>query len=186
VKSFALSIAAAALLTIAGCSTTVPNRVPVGEPFPSVQGKALTKEAVSLPADLDGKPAILIVAYRQRAQFDCDRWLNSLTQFATPVTVLEVPTIPDWAPRQFSSQIDEGMRGGIPESAWGSVVTVYKDGHLIRDFTGNDGGQNARVMLLDGDGRVVWFHDSGYGSKYGVELDRLARELALKAATTPR
>ena len=182
--AFVLMIAGSVLAS--ACSTTVPNRVPVGEPFPAVRGTALTKEAVQLPADLDGKPAILIVAYRQRAQFDCDRWLNSLTQFATPVTVLEVPTIPDWAPRQFSSQIDEGMRGGIPESAWGSVVTVYKDGHLIRDFTGNDGGQNARVMLLDGEGRVVWFHDSGYGSTYGVELDRLARELALKAATAPR
>lgn len=179
-SSIGLTSAALACVLLVSCSSSTPNRIPLGETFPEVSGKALSGDEITLPNDLPDGPAILIVAYKQRAQFDCDRWLNSLTQFQTPVTILEVPTITGWAPRQFSSQIDEGMRGGIPRSAWGSVVTVYRNGDLIRDFTGNTGGQNARVMLLDADGRVVWFHDQGYGSQYGVELDRLAREIAAK------
>jgi hypothetical protein len=180
---FLLAAALLGVFTATGCNRSVANRVPVGERFPSVQGRALSGERLTLPDAISGEVAILIVAYRQNAQFDCDRWLNSLAQFQTPVVIYEVPTITGWAPRQFESRIDEGMRSGIPKSQWGSVVTVYRDGHMIRDLTGNERGRNARVMLLDTDGKIVWFHDQGYGTPYGVELDRKARELvALRAS----
>jgi hypothetical protein len=169
-------VAAGAVLLLAGCGG-VPNRVPLGETFPSVRGEALSGERITLPSWSEGHTAVYIVAYRQRAQFDVDRWLLGLAQMQTPVELLEVPTIRGWVPRLVGGVIDEGMRGGIPREDWGSVVTVYGDAERIVAFTGNENGNNARVVLLDGRGTVRWFHDRGYSARQMLELDKLAREL---------
>jgi hypothetical protein len=90
--------------------------------------------------------------------------------------VREIPTIDGMLPGMFSGTIDSGMRSGIPNEDWGSVVTVYGAGaaELVR-FTGNENGGNARVMLLDDEGVVLWFHDRGYSATKLLELDLTIR-----------
>jgi hypothetical protein len=46
------------------CRSTVPNRVPLQEPFPMVQGRSLAGEEVRLP--VVGAPILLLVGYAQR------------------------------------------------------------------------------------------------------------------------
>ena len=58
--------------------------------------------------------------------------------------------------------IDSGMRSGIPEEDWAAVVTVYEEADKLAAFTGNEAGRNGRVLLLDGEGQVVFYHDRGY------------------------
>ena len=62
----------------------------------------------------------------------------------------------------FQSSIDNGMRRGIPKELWGGVITVYGDGALVQEFTGNQNPNNARVLLLDQMGKVIYFHDRGF------------------------
>jgi hypothetical protein len=167
-----------ALLAVAvspGCGTTHPRRDPTGEPFPDVAGESLRGEAVALPAALRGAPALLLVGYEQSSQFDIDRWLLGLSDAGVDVAVREVPTLPGLAPRAFSGWIDSGMRSGIPEEDWGAVVTVYADASRIAEFTGNEEGLPARVLLLDAEGRVAFFHDRGYSV---ATLARLREVLA--------
>jgi hypothetical protein len=167
------------ILLLAGCSS-YPARDPAGELFPSVVGESLDGKRVALPKDLSGRPAILLVAYKQKTQFDVDRWVLGLLQARIDVAILEIPTIRGWAPRLFAAGIDEGMREGIPPPEWGSVVTVYGDASRIAAFTGDD-GRNARVLLLDAEGRVVFFHDEGYSPATLLRLaeaaDRLRRNV---------
>lgn len=165
------------LALMIGCASKVPNRVPVGETFPAIQAKGLDQKAWNLPADLSGKPAVILVGYKMDSQFDIDRWLNGLTMFKTPVKVIELPTIDAPAPKLYKGYIDEGMRKGIPEADWGSVVTVYGDSKSVVRFTGNESPRNARVVLLDGSGRVVWFQDHGYSARLMAELDAKVREI---------
>ena len=54
------------------------------------------------------------------------------------------------------------MRSGIPEEDWASVVTVYEEAEAIALFTGNENPLPGRILLIDGAGRVVSFHDRGY------------------------
>lgn len=54
------------------------------------------------------------------------------------------------------------MRAGIPKPLWKGVVTVYKDGEKVQAFTGNEKPNNARVVLLDGQGKVIYFYDQGF------------------------
>ncbi len=167
----ALSLAvlsAAVLASMSSCRTTIPNRDPVGEPFPPVVGKSLTGEEVSLPL---GEPSILLLGYVQDAQFDADRWLIGLLQATPAARILEVPTVAGLFPSLIAGTIDSGMRSGIPEEDWSTVVTIYGDpAARIVELTGNERPRNIRVLLLDSNGQVRWFHDRGFSAGKLLEL----------------
>jgi hypothetical protein len=167
------------LLATAGCAS-LPNRDPSGETFPTVRGTTLTSQAMTLPAALRGKPAILLVAYDQDAQFDVDRWVLGLLQLGTPIAQLfEVPTVSGFVPTVLGNTIDSGMRSGIPREDWASVITIYGDGGIVERFTGTERGLNARVLLLDDSGTVIWFHDRGFSPSVALQLDAAVRAIAL-------
>jgi hypothetical protein len=166
-------------LVLLGCSSSLPARDPTGEALPAMTGSTLDDESLRLPGDLLGAPAILLVGFEQEAQFDADRWLFGLLQSRTPARVLEVPTIPGRIASAFARLIDSGMRSGIPEEDWGSVVTLYGgDARAMRALTGDEGGRNMRVLLLDANGVIRWFHDRGFSAGKLLELDQYARALA--------
>lgn len=172
-----------ALLGLAACASTLPNRDPRGERFPSLRARTLASNETRLPDDLRGAPAILLVGYVMDAQFDIDRWLLGLLQVENPVRRLELPTIDGMLPGLFAGAIDAGMRGGIPSEDWAAVATVYgSDAARVVRFTGEERPRNARVLLLDAEGRVRWFHDRGFAPAALLDLDRLARELASGAS----
>ncbi len=80
----------------------------------------------------------------------------------TRIGVYEVPTIQGLFPRMFSTMINNGMRAGIPKPLWKGVVTVYQDGEKVQSYTGNEDPNNARVVLLDEKGTVLYFYDDGF------------------------
>lgn len=169
--------AALALLGCA-CASTVNNRNPLGEPFPSVQGTSLAGDERELPGDLQGQPAVLLLGYVMKSQFDLDRWLLGLAELGTPLPILEVPTVRGLVPGLIAGTIDAGMQSGIPAEDWAQVVTLYgDDAKRIVNWTGNERPRNGRALLLDGEGRVVWFHDRGFSAGRLLELDRAARSL---------
>jgi len=150
------------LLLTTGCSTQYVNQAVTGETFPSVSGQNLEQKSVNIPADFKGNFTLLLVGYKQNSQFDIDRWLIGLDMTATDVDVYEIPTIQGLFPRMFSTMIDNGMRKGIPKALWKGVITVYEDGDSIQAFTGNEKPNNARVLLLDKNGVIVYFYDAGF------------------------
>ncbi len=151
----------AALIT--GCSTTHPQRNPMGERFPTVAASDLNERPVTLPDAFVGGPVLVLVGYKQNTQFDIDRWLLALTQAKVDVKAIEVPTIPGMLPGLYANQIDKGMRSGIPSSLYDIVITVYGDeADKIAKFTGNANALPARALLLDRGGKVVFLHDEGF------------------------
>ena len=75
--------------------------------------------------------------------------------------MFEIPTIKGFA-GFFASSIDQGMREGIPSNLWSQVITVYDDAERIMNITGNEHPRNARVMVLDPSGKIIYFFDQGY------------------------
>jgi len=149
-------------LLTTSCSTNFVNKSPVGQPFPSIKGENLEKKSVSIPKDFDKKITLLLIGYKQDAQFDIDRWLIGLDMTNTDVAVYEIPTIQGMFPRMFKTTINNGMRAGIPKYLWKGVITVYKDGEKVQAFTGNENPNNARVVLLNVKGTVIYMHDEGF------------------------
>jgi hypothetical protein len=148
--------------------------------FPSVAGESLEKEMVQLPSKLSGRVSVLLLGYVQNSQFDIDRWLIGLDMTKTQVDAYELPTIQGMFPRFFKTQINQGMRKGIPKELWKGVITIYDDGEEIQAFTGNMNPNNARVLLLDQTGKVVYFYDRGFST---LALNELREQVAQINAT---
>lgn len=173
----AIVLVASSIVLFEGCASSRENRNPVGETFPRVVGESLDGPEFVIPDSLNGKPAVLLLGYAQDAQFDADRWLMGLLQSEIDIVIKEVPTIEGLMPGMFAGTIDSGMRKGIPKEDWSSVVTVYGDAGDIVEMTGNTNPNNIRVVLLDGNGKVVWFHDRGYSARVMLELKAKADSL---------
>ena len=150
------------LLFLSACATQYPNQDPTGKMFPSVAGTSLEEETIQMPEKFLGKQTLLLLGYVQNSQFDIDRWLIALDFTETKVDYYELPTIAGMAPRMFSGFIDDGMRKGIPKELWKGVITIYEGGDEVQAMTGNENPNNARVMLLDEQGKIIYFYDRGF------------------------
>ena len=166
------------MVLASGCSTQYANKDITGKIFPSVSGQSLEKENVKLPEDFKEKFTLLLIGYKQNSQFDIDRWLIGLDMTETQVAVYEVPTIQGLFPRMFSTMIDNGMRAGIPKPLWKGVITIYEYGDNVQAFTGNEDPNNARVVLLNNNGKVIYFYDDGFSV---TALNQLRDSLSVKS-----
>jgi hypothetical protein len=149
------------LLSLASCSS-YPNQDLVGSTFPSISGTALDGKKWNLPKDFEGKATLLLIGYRHKSQFDIDRWFIGLDMKKVIIPTFELPTIKGMFPRMFSTMIDNGMKKGIPKPIWKGVITVYKDGAKIQEFTGNENPRSSRVILINNKGEILFFHDKGF------------------------
>lgn len=182
-----LGIALALSSIFTGCQTTYERRDPTGETFPSVLGTALDDRVVTIPDDFSGQETLLFVGYKMESQFDIDRWLLALNESGVSVSIYELPTIPGLIPGLFARVIDDGMRSGIPEDDWAIVVTIYDDAKVVARFLGNATPLPARVVLLDGDGRVAFFHDRGFSIETLLRLKEALKQVRSEPlASTPK
>ena len=148
-----------------GCSKRFVNRFPIGENFPSVKGQSLDKKIYNIPEDFKGEKVLFLIGYVQNTQFDIDRWTIGLDQSGSKVKIFELPATQGFFPIFFKTRLDNSMRRGIPSEIWGGVITIYKDGIKIQEFTGNKNPNNTRVVLIDEFGKVIFFHDRGFSVK---------------------
>ena len=188
-KKIILLLAAAALAAVVagslgGCASTIENRDPTGERFPTVTAEPLSGGEVTIPDDFAGAPVLLLVGYVQDSQFDIDRWLYGAIDADLEVTLREVPAARGAAASLAKGFIDSGMRKGIPKAEWGAVSTTYgKTAEAIAKFTGTEKPRNARVLLLDASGVVAWFHDEGFSALTLKDLEARLAEISAAIAT---
>ena len=161
------------ILLLSACSTHYQNNNVTGTMLPVMQGETLEKQSVELPTIFTEPLTLLLVGYKQDSQFDIDRWLIALDMTETKLNVYEVPAIQGMFPRMFSTQINNGMRSGIPKELWKGVITLYGDGEAMQAFTGNESPNNARVMLINEQGKILYFYDRGFSVRSLNELRSL-------------
>ncbi|MGX5173927.1 hypothetical protein ACUR5C_07895 [Aliikangiella sp. IMCC44653] len=157
-----LTIVSGLLMLVAGCTSKYPNQNVVGKSFPEVSGVSLEGENQQIPSLFAQENTLLLLGFVQNSQFDIDRWLIGLDMTNTDLPVYELPTLQGMFPQFFKTQINNGMRKGIPKALWKGVITVYEDGDQLQQFTGNTNPNNARVILLDKSGTVRYFYDQGF------------------------
>ena len=175
-----LGIALSGAIFAMGCASH-PATNPVGQAFPRVEGKSLSGKEVVIPDDFSGQASLIVIGYKQKSQFDIDRWLLGLSTKKLGIPVYEVPSVVGFIPSLFSNGIDDGMRRGIPQEDWSNVVTIYNDADKVAQFTGNDNGIVGRVVLLDAAGRVQFFHDRGFSVGALERLSQVVADLSQKS-----
>lgn len=148
-------------LALASCASTYPNQNLTGKTFISVEGQSLDQKNYLIPQDFP-QLTLFLIGYKQDSQFDIDRWLIALDMSQITIDAYELPTIQGLFPRMFETQINNGMRAGIPKPLWKGVITIYQDGAKVQQFTGNEYPNNARVVLMDRNGKILYFYDQGF------------------------
>lgn len=177
-RNLALTLTIASIFALTACGSVVkPAGTVTASPFPRVVGENLKSERVTLPDAYRGKNTLLLVGYTQKAQFDIDRWILGALQADIPVEIVEVPTIAGMAPQMVQGFINNGMRSGIPQSDWASVVTVYEDAPKIIELLGNERPQSCYAVLLDRTGIVVWSSNIGYSATQILALKETVAKL---------
>ena len=161
------------VLSLFGCSTKFTNNNPTGKIFPSVEGQLLDKIKYSIPEDFLGDKVLFLIGFVKNTQFDIDRWTIGLDQTNTKIKTFELPAVQGLFPIVFKTRLDNSMRTGIPDEIWGGVITIYEDGEKIQRFTGNEKSRNTRVVLIDENGKVIFFHDKGFSVNALNELRRI-------------
>ena len=152
-----------ALSLVLSCAGPIKNTSPIGKVIPTIKGVSLSGEVTEIPSVKEGQQ-ILLIGYKQRSQFDIDRWLIGLEMTGVKIKVLEVPVLGPWFPKFLRKKIDGGMKNGIPSNLWKSVVTVYDDADLIKNFLGTTNPNNARVLLINSKSEVIAFFDNGFSA----------------------
>ncbi|MBN1195966.1 MAG: hypothetical protein JXA62_01015 [Candidatus Aminicenantes bacterium] len=152
---------------------TSGDREKLGMRFPDVMSKDLNGKIWTLPADLAGRPALLLVAFQRRHQSLVDDWLQTVTDLESDYPLLQVLELPVIAALNPAARwfINSGMRGGIPDrAARGRTITLYLDKEAFRSALNIEDEETITAFLLDMDGRVAWRHSGPRTEAAGGEL----------------
>ena len=141
----------------------------LNKPFPKIEGISLSGDKVTFPDVLVGKPSVLAVAFRQKAQKCINTWADELLLkygIDKSINYYEIPMLGG----QYTmarNWIDGGMRGGVPKPLHDYTVTYY--GPLRSYFKSLDISSkgDCYMYVLNSEGIVVDRHN-GYSTEKGL------------------
>ena len=141
----------------------------LNKPFPKIEGISLSGDKVTFPDVLIGKPSVLAVAFRQKAQKCINTWADELLLkygIDKSINYYEIPMLGG----QYTmarNWIDGGMRGGVPKPLHDYTVTYY--GPLKSYFKSLDISSkgDCYMFILNSEGLVLKRYN-GYSTEQGL------------------
>lgn len=134
--------------------------------FPRITAENLNREPITLPDDLSGNPALVLIAYKREQQLNVNTWLDRMGEIETAipgVQIIETPTISSGRWGWMAGFIDGGMRSGIPDTdARGRTITLYTSVSLFNQALNIESVDTIYAVLLDADGEVVEMVEGDY------------------------
>ncbi len=146
--------------------------------FPTVTGSNLQRQKLALPQDFQGEQNLVLIAFQQWQQAQVDTWIpfaRQLEETHSGLRYYELPTIQrlNALSRTF---VNEGMRAGIPDPvARERTITLYLDKNAFRQALQLPGEDDIHVLLLDGQGKVLWRAEGGFTPEKGDSLAAAVR-----------
>ena len=138
--------------------------------FPRLVAETLSGRKLVLPDSLDGKLALVLLAFRRHAQPVVDSWVGPAQRrygSCHEFTWFELPMLAGgW--RTISGFIDGGMRSGIDQAHHDHVATFYGDSRRHCEALAIRDPNTAHACLIDGDGTVHWMA-SGWATNRKLE-----------------
>lgn len=134
--------------------------------FPRITADNLNRVEMTLPDDLAGSPALILIAYKQKQQTNVNTWLDRMDEIksAIPgVQIIETPTISSGKWGWMAGFIDGGMRSGIPDpEARARTITLYTDVSLFNQALNIESTDTIYAVLLDEQGEVINMVEGDY------------------------
>jgi hypothetical protein len=151
------------------------------EQLPPVATKDLNGVRRTLP---NGQLNVLLIAYQQWQQLEVDSWvptLRSLEQRHDGLSYYELPVVGEMDVFRRRS-LDFFMRQGIPDRhVRARTLTFYTDAAGFREPLGIPDEDHIAVVLVDGDGLVLWRGSGPHSPGAARALDA-----AIRSATDRR
>jgi hypothetical protein len=141
--------------------------------FPAVTGSNLQRQKLKLPQDFQGELNLVLIAFQQWQQTQVDTWIpfaRQLEEENPGVRYYELPTIQrvNVLARTF---INEGMRAGLPDPVVRErTITLYLDKDEFRQALQLPHEDDIFVLLLDGQGQVLWQVEGAFMPEKGESL----------------
>jgi hypothetical protein len=114
--------------------------------FPPLTADDLNGRSLNLPADLPGKPTIVVIAYKREQQPNVNAWVEQLDLRETGGQAwVKLPVVRRGAVL-FRSFVDNGMRA--------RTITIYSSRSAFNLALGISGRGEIYVALVDPDGTI--------------------------------
>jgi hypothetical protein len=136
--------------------------------MPGTAGETLSGKRIVLADAVRGHAVVLVAGFSHDGGIACGDWMKAIRADAAGVEVYEIAMI-EGAPGLFRGMIKSGMRKGMSAAEQDRVVVLTQDDKLWEKFFAVSNGQDPQVMLLDGEGNVVW-HGHGAASEVEPQL----------------
>src|SRR5262245_20436870 len=138
-------------------AASAPRLTP-GAELPPLEGKTLSGEALVLPRDTRGHPAMLIVGFSKAASKVARPWFDGCRELAAKtsgasVNCYGIRMLED-VPGFFRGSMERGMRSGLPIELQRQTLLVYSENDAWRERLGVTDNKTAYVIGCDKEGRV--------------------------------
>jgi len=149
------------------------------ERLPTLKGEYLTGREATLPDDARGRVTLLAFGFSYDSRFAVEEWVKSFRQDfgSSPGTSFyEIPMIGGMA-RLGKWFIDSGMRKGTPKADHEHVITVYGGVDPWKKRLEFSKADEAYLVLLDAEGRMVWRHHGKFDPAVYTKLAGAVNQL---------
>ena len=138
--------------------------------FPTIEGISLSGNDVKFPDVLIGKPSVLAVAFKQKAQLCINSWADKFFPkygINKDVHYYEIPMLgAQWTMAR--NWIDGGMRGGVPKPLHDYTATYYGPLKSYYKSLGISSKGDCYMYVLDKDG-IIKNRFNGFATKESLE-----------------
>jgi len=157
-----------------------------GLQFPALEGHDIDGRKLIVPADLEGRYNLVLVAYERQHQRLVDSWLGSarkLERRHDHLRVYEVPLIRNMS-RIRRKQLDFWMSQGISDPvARATTITIYTDVDRVNRSLHIPHAEDIRLFLIDAAGAVFWRGAGPYDQRQFRALEHTVEALQSAART---
>jgi hypothetical protein len=125
--------------------------------IPKINADTLAGGKIVLPDAVLGHPSIFNLGFSRAGGDSTGRWGPELKkQFASnhDLRFYSVAILQD-APKMVRGMIRHGMRGSTPKNEQDSFILIYEDEDAWKKFAGFSNSDDAYVVLLDSQGKIL-------------------------------
>ena len=147
--------------------------------IPAVTGTTLSGEKVSLPQDLHGAPAVLVLGFSQASREQAKAWGKRLAvdfDEQPEVRFYEVPML-GGVPKFLRGMVVKKIAQDVSDNGKRHFLPIYEHEAEWRTVAGYTKTDDAYVVLIDGDGKVRWKSEGALTDGIDAELRQRVNEL---------
>jgi ATP10 protein len=163
--SRSIFIAMALLTGVLGVAQTHNERIP------TTHGTSFAGTAVNLPGDLRGKVGILVVGFSKSSGDVCKVWgqhLATTYENSHDAMYFQMPEL-ESVPKLVRGMVLRSMKSSVPQWDQSHFMPIFSDEAVWKSVTRFGNPDDAYVLVVDGDGKVLWqtsgtFTDAGFSA----------------------